>query len=160
MNTRNTILTLALLLVGPALAVAQTRSTGPAPGANTAAPTSGTKPAAPPSSAPQAAPAPSPNAVAPTVGTSPALTNLPPDYVIGPDDILQLMFWREKEMSVEVAVRPDGMISIPLVNDVSAAGLTPDQLREKVMQEARRYTQDAAVTVVVKQINRDRKSVV
>jgi polysaccharide export outer membrane protein len=78
---------------------------------------------------------------------------VPPDYVVGPDDVLQLVFWREKDMSAEVTVRPDGMISVPLVNEVTAAGLTPDQLRERIMTEARRYTQDPTVTVVVKQIN-------
>jgi polysaccharide export outer membrane protein len=78
---------------------------------------------------------------------------LPTDYVIGPDDQLQLVFWREKDLSVEVTVRPDGMISVPLINDISALGLTPDQLRERVMDAARRYTQDPAVTVIVKQIN-------
>jgi polysaccharide export outer membrane protein len=87
--------------------------------------------------------------IAPTV----ARTAVPSDYVIGPDDILQLVFWREKDLSVEVTVRPDGMISVPLVNDISALGLTPDQLRERLMEAARRYTQDPAVTVVVKQIN-------
>ncbi len=80
-------------------------------------------------------------------------TAVPPDYVVGPDDVLQLVFWREKDMSAEVTVRPDGMISVPLVNEVTAAGLTPEQLRERIMTEARRYTQDPTVTVVVKQIN-------
>lgn len=78
---------------------------------------------------------------------------LPTDYVIGPDDQLQLVFWREKDLSVEVTVRPDGMISVPLINDISALGLTPDQLRQRVMDAARRFTQDPAVTVIVKQIN-------
>ena len=100
-----------------------------------------------------AAAPPPPNAGGPALAATTAGVPVPPGYVIGPDDVLQLMFWREKDMSVEVSVRPDGMISVPLVNDITAAGLTPEQLREKVMQEARRYTQDASVTIVVKQIN-------
>ena len=54
---------------------------------------------------------------------------VPPDYVIGPDDVLSIVFWRDKDMSGDVVVRPDGKISLPLLNDVQAAGLTPEQLR-------------------------------
>jgi polysaccharide export outer membrane protein len=78
---------------------------------------------------------------------------IPPDYVIGPDDQLSIVFWREKEMSGDVVVRPDGKISLPLLNDIQAAGLTPDQLREKLMQAASKYVEDTTVTVVVRQIN-------
>ena len=56
---------------------------------------------------------------------------LPADYVIGPDDVLSIVFWRDKDMSAEVVVRPDGKISLPLLNDMQAAGLTPEQLRER-----------------------------
>jgi polysaccharide export outer membrane protein len=77
----------------------------------------------------------------------------PEDYVIGTDDVLTISFWREKDLSTDVVVRPDGKITLPLINDVYAAGLTPDQLREKVLTEAARYIEDPAPTVVVKQIN-------
>ena len=50
----------------------------------------------------------------------------PPGYVIGPEDVLSIVFWRDKDMSADVVVRPDGKISLPLLNDVQAAGLTPD----------------------------------
>jgi len=66
---------------------------------------------------------------------------------------LTVSFWREKELSTDVVVRPDGKITLPLINDVYAAGLTPDQLREKVLTEAARYLEDPSPTVVVKQIN-------
>src|SRR4051812_33217589 len=56
---------------------------------------------------------------------------VPPGYTIGPDDHLAVVFWRDTELSAEVVVRPDGRISLPLLNDVMAAGLTPDQLRER-----------------------------
>jgi polysaccharide export outer membrane protein len=77
----------------------------------------------------------------------------PADYVIGTDDVLIVMFRREKDMSSEVAVRPDGKITLPLLNDIQATGLTPDQLREKITEEARRLVEEPSVTVIVKQIN-------
>ena len=57
---------------------------------------------------------------------------LPAGYVIGPDDVLTIVFWRDKDMSADVVVRPDGKISLPLLNDVQAAGLTPEQLRAQL----------------------------
>ncbi|HKY21199.1 MAG TPA: polysaccharide biosynthesis/export family protein [Vicinamibacterales bacterium] len=77
----------------------------------------------------------------------------PPDYVIGAGDVLAIVFWREPDMSTEVVVRPDGRISIPLLNDVVVTDLTPEQLRKKLAADAQRYVQDPNVTVVVKQIN-------
>jgi len=78
---------------------------------------------------------------------------LPPGYKIGPDDVLHVMFWRDKDMTNEVTVRPDGRITLPLLNDVVAAGMTPDELRAKLTADAQRYLEDPNVTVVVKQIN-------
>ena len=78
---------------------------------------------------------------------------MPPDYLIGPDDVLSIMFWREKDLTAEVTVRADGMISIPLLNDVRAAGLTPAQLKLKLEEQAERYVAEPNATVVVKQIN-------
>lgn len=78
---------------------------------------------------------------------------VPADYVIGPDDVLTVVFWRDKDLSGDVVVRPDGKISIPLLNDVQAAGSTPDQLRERLVEAANRYVADPTATVVVKQIN-------
>ena len=77
----------------------------------------------------------------------------PPGYVIGPDDLLSIVFWREKDLSADVMVRPDGKISVPLLNDVEAAGLTPEQLRDRLMTQAQRLVEDANVTVVVRAIN-------
>lgn len=77
----------------------------------------------------------------------------PPGYIIGPDDVLGIVFWREKDLSADVIVRPDGMITLPLLNDIRVTGLTPGELREKVMAEANKLVEDASVTVVVKQIN-------
>jgi polysaccharide export outer membrane protein len=77
----------------------------------------------------------------------------PSDYLIGTDDVLVILFRREKDMSAEVTVRPDGKITLPLLNDIQATGLTTDQLRDAVVAEARRLVEDPSVTVVVKQIN-------
>lgn len=93
----------------------------------------------------------------PAVPAAPAgPTVVPPDYVIGPEDVLSIVFWRDKDMSADVEVRPDGKISLPLLNDVHAAGLTPNQLKDRLTEESKRYLEDASVTVVVKQI-RSRK---
>ena len=83
----------------------------------------------------------------------PAGAPLPADYVIGAEDILTIIFWREKELSSEVVVRPDGRISIPVLQDIDAAGLTPEQLRDTVTKTAERFVEDPNVTVVVKEIN-------
>ena len=103
----------------------------------------------------QARPAPAPQRgakpIAPVVPATPVTP--PPGYVIGPDDVLQVLYWREKDMSSEVTVRPDGMITLPLLNDVRAGGLTPDQLRDKINELAKKYFQeDPTVTVVIKTI--------
>ena len=62
----------------------------------------------------------------------------PTGYVIGPDDVLSIVFWRDKDMSADVTVRPDGKISLPLLNDIQAAGPTPDQLRDAHQARRRR----------------------
>ncbi len=98
---------------------------------------------------PQQAPA-DPSGTPPVI---PGAITPPPGYVIGPEDVLAIAFWREKDLSVEGAVRPDGMITVPLVNDVHAAGLTPDQLRERIQTGASKFVEDPTVTVVVKAIN-------
>ena len=83
----------------------------------------------------------------------PPVENPAASYIIGPDDVLSVLFWRDKDMSYDVVVRPDGKISLPLVNDIQAGGLTPSQLRDNVNTIARRYVEEPSVTVVVKQIN-------
>ena len=86
--------------------------------------------------------------------TIPTGVPTPADYVIGPDDFLTVLFWRDKDMSSEVVVRPDGKISLPLLNDVQAAGLTPEQLRGVLTEAASTLVEDPTITVVVKQIKR------
>ncbi len=83
--------------------------------------------------------------------TTPAA--MPADYVIGPDDVLAIIVWRDKDVSAEVTVRPDGKISLPLLNDIKAAGLTPEQLRVELNAAAAKYIEEPSVSVIVKAIN-------
>jgi polysaccharide biosynthesis/export protein len=92
-----------------------------------------------------------------TTGAAPAAADgesAVPGYVIGADDVLSIVFWRDKDMSAEeVTVRPDGKVALPLLNDIQAAGLTPEQLRDEVVEAARRFVEDPNPTVMVKEIN-------
>jgi polysaccharide biosynthesis/export protein len=141
--------------VPPPAAPAQTAPTAQKPGTQTpGAQTPGvptapvpTVPTAKPGTPPTAAPTPKPGAA--VVADVP----LAPDYVIGTGDILAVVFWRQPDMSAEVVVRPDGRISIPLLNEVEVKGLTPEQLRLKLTSEAEKFVQDPNVTVVIKQIH-------
>jgi polysaccharide export outer membrane protein len=76
----------------------------------------------------------------------------PADYVIGPGDKLSVLYWDDAKMSADVVVRPDGMISLPLLNDVRAAGLTPDQLRATVTKGATAFVEGPNVQVIVREI--------
>jgi polysaccharide export outer membrane protein len=87
---------------------------------------------------------------------SAAAPSVPADYVIGADDALSIVFWRDKDMSADVTVRPDGKISLPLLNEVQASGYTPEQLRAKVVEAASKYVEEPNATVVVREI-RSRK---
>ena len=82
-----------------------------------------------------------------------ASTAVPSDYVIGPEDVLSIVFWREKEMSTDVVVRPDGKISVPLLKDVQAAGYTPEQLTATLVDAASKYIAHPNATIIVKEIN-------
>jgi len=83
----------------------------------------------------------------------PAGVTPPAGYVIGPDDQLSIVYWRDKDLSSEVVVRPDGLISLPLLNDVTAAGLTPEELRVIITKGASKFIEEPTVSVVVKAIN-------
>ncbi|MGC2772925.1 MAG: polysaccharide biosynthesis/export family protein [Candidatus Sulfotelmatobacter sp.] len=79
-----------------------------------------------------------------------------PPYVIGIDDILHIAVWKEPDLTSTLPVRSDGMISVPLLNDVQAAGLTPMQLAALLTQKLRKYVAVPNVTVVVTQTNSHR----
>jgi polysaccharide biosynthesis/export protein len=71
-------------------------------------------------------------------------------YIIGPADRLRIDVWQNDKLTLaDVPVRPDGMITVPLVNDVQAAGLTPDELKDAIAEKLAEYIQNPTVTVVV-----------
>jgi len=80
-------------------------------------------------------------------------TGAAPDYVIGADDTLHISVWKEPDLSEQLPVRPDGKISMPLLNDVQAAGLTPLQLKDSLTEKLKKYIADPRVTVVVLAMN-------
>jgi len=131
MCTKQIILAGALLLVFGAVA-SNGQAQNPAPDA--------TKPAAPAMSSPVAA--------------------NDPDYKIGPQDVLIINVWKEPDVSREVPVRPDGKISLPLLNDVEAAGLTPMRLANSLTESLKKFISGPQVTVIVKEINSRRVYVI
>lgn len=83
-----------------------------------------------------------------------------PAYVIGPQDVIDINVWKEPDVTRIVPVRPDGKISLPLINDVQAAGSTPSQLAAMVTEKLRKFLTEPQVTVIVTQINSQRVFVV
>src|SRR6266571_7357062 len=79
-----------------------------------------------------------------------------PDYVIGANDNLHISVWKEPDLTTSLPVRPDGKISLPLLNDVQAAGLKPMQLADSITERLRKYIADPRVTVVVTAMNSQR----
>lgn len=135
-NVRTWIPLVVALVAAPAIASAQV---APQPA----------RPATPQGGA--VAPGPAPRT--PTSTTASTGMPTPTDYVIGPDDVLGIVFWRDTEMTGDVTVRPDGNITLPLLRDIKAAGLRPDELREAITKAASKLIADPNVSVVVRQIN-------
>lgn len=140
-----TPLSLALVVVASVTLAAQS-ATRPAP------------PQPPPQTRPASPAAPAPQTTGPTTAAKPAAGQTdgvtpPSDYLIGPDDVLGVIVWREQDLSTDVKVRPDGKVSLPLVNDIQAGGLTPEQFREKVTAAVTKFVESPSVTIIVRQIN-------
>ena len=76
-----------------------------------------------------------------------------PEYIIGPLDSLNIFVWRHPELTETVPVRPDGRISVPLIEDMVATGKTPTQLGTDLQKELEKYVQDPVVTVIVTGFN-------
>lgn len=94
----------------------------------------------------------SPNPAAPSPAKAVAATT-DPNYVIGADDVIDVNVWNEAQVSRSVPVRPDGKISLPLLNDVQAAGLTPTQLGAKITEGLKKFITEPQVTVIVTAVN-------
>jgi len=82
------------------------------------------------------------------------------DYRIGPEDMLDIAVWNNTAISRTVPVRPDGKISLPLLNDVQAAGLTPMQLRDVLIKKLAEYTPTPEVSVIIREVHSFKVSVI
>jgi polysaccharide biosynthesis/export protein len=86
---------------------------------------------------------------APPLPPAPPASSLPSsEYIVGPGDKLNIFVWRNPELTISVTVRPDGRLSIPLVEDVVAIGKTPTQLARELEQRLARYIKEPVVTVI------------
>ncbi len=86
---------------------------------------------------------------APPLAAAPTAPKVSLEYRIGPGDSLSIFVWRNPEVSTSVTVRPDGRISVPLIDDLKAAGTTPSELSRAIERELSVYIQDPLVTVMV-----------
>lgn len=81
------------------------------------------------------------------------------EYVLGPGDVIQIVVWRNEHLSKTLPVRPDGKISLPLVDDLQASGVTPSQLKEMIAKGLRQFIDNPIVTVIVSEVNNYKVSV-
>jgi polysaccharide biosynthesis/export protein len=88
-----------------------------------------------------------------SAGGPPPRSPTPAEYRIGPEDLIEVVVWNNDTVSRKVPVRPDGMISLPLVNDVQAAGLTALELRGRLSNAFRSFMPNPEVFVIVQEIN-------
>lgn len=96
---------------------------------------------------------------APVVSSKPAPV-VDPDYVIGVEDVLAISVWREPEMSRSVTVRPDGKITLPLLGEFEADGMTPKKLEAAILQKLQTLVTNPEVSVIVQDIRSQRFNVV
>jgi len=96
----------------------------------------------------------------PPSGPGSELTHEQGDYCIGPEDVLDIAVWNNTAISRTVPVRPDGRISLPLLNDVQAAGLTPMQLRDVLIKKLAEYTPTPEVSVIIREVHSFKVSVI
>jgi polysaccharide biosynthesis/export protein len=82
------------------------------------------------------------------------------DYKIGPEDVLDISVWKNPELSRTVPVRPDGKVSLPLVNDIQAAGLTPSRLRQELTRRLAEFVPSPEVAVIVREVHSGKVSVI
>jgi polysaccharide export outer membrane protein len=82
------------------------------------------------------------------------------DYKIGPEDVLDISVWKSPELSRTVPVRPDGKVSLPLINDIQAAGLTPSVLRQELAERLAEFVPSPEVAVIVREVHSGKVSVI
>jgi polysaccharide export outer membrane protein len=112
---------------------------------------------------PRPAPAPAPATASTPARPAPArpasVPTQTPEYVIGPEDVLDIAVWDNVQLSRTVPVRPDGRISLPLLDDVQAAGLTPMELRANLEGSLKRYIPEPNVSVIVRDVQSQKVTV-
>jgi polysaccharide biosynthesis/export protein len=140
----------AMLVTIPVMCFAQAPQTTAPPLTAPATSSPATAPAQQPATAPQ------PATQTPATAISTGGPIDPNRYVIGAEDSLQITVWKDATLSGSVPVRPDGMISMNLIGDLRAAGLTPMALAADISQRLKKYLQDPVVTVVVLGVNSQR----
>ncbi len=86
-------------------------------------------------------------------GPQPKTEQAAPEYVIGPEDVLEISVWRNTELTKVVTVRPDGKISLPLVGELKAAGHTPEELRVSIVERLKEFQQTVVASVIVQSVN-------
>lgn len=91
-------------------------------------------------------------AAQPPASTSPRSTEASEEFIIGPEDGLSINVWREPELSTSVTVRPDGKITLPLINEIQAGGLTTKQLQDRIAEKLKDFIASPVVTVSVRDI--------
>jgi polysaccharide export outer membrane protein len=89
-----------------------------------------------------------------------AILNDARDYKIGPEDLLDISVWKNPELSRTVPVRPDGKVSLPLVNDIQASGLTPTALRQQLIERLSEFIPAPEVAVIVREVHSMKVAVV
>lgn len=106
---------------------------------------------------PASAPAPDEAKAAPLPASNTPASRVPAvhsaSYVVGIGDVLEINVWKESELSKTVPVRPDGMITLPLVGEIKAAGLTPEQLKDQLTSALQKVVTDPQVTVMVSSVS-------
>ncbi|HET6488170.1 MAG TPA: polysaccharide biosynthesis/export family protein [Syntrophales bacterium] len=138
-------LALVMMLTGPSIFAQDKQPAAPQPTSVTAAPAAPAKPDKPAAAKPQD--------TLKQIQSKAAVAADSDSYIIGPEDVLYIYVWKEENLSRSVPVRMDGMISIPLVDDVKAAGMTPLQLKEYLLAKLREYVETPDVTVIVSEAN-------
>jgi polysaccharide export outer membrane protein len=119
----------------------------PVPSVSTPAPADATAPPAPQNFGVQATPP------APPAGAS---ADVEPDYVLGPEDVINVNVWKQPELSGSLGIRPDGKVSLPLLGDVTAAGVMPMALAASISDQLKKFVNDPTVTVTVTAVNSKR----
>jgi polysaccharide export outer membrane protein len=92
------------------------------------------------------------NAVPPAAASA----DVAPDYVLGPEDAISVNVWKEPALSGSLGIRPDGKITLPLLGDLQASGLTPMNLAASIADQLKKFINDPTVTVTVTAVNSKR----